>query len=132
MESTALRRQTMQAVKSKDTSIELTIRRLLYSNGYRYRLHDASLPGKPDIVFVGRRKVIFIHGCFWHGHDCLRGARLPKANHEYWSSKINRNRLRDRQTQASLEALGWKQLSLWECEMRNMPEIERRLRQFLE
>ena len=113
------RSQIMRAVKSKDTKPEMIVRRLVHGMGYRYRLHRAGLPGKPDLVFGPRRKVIFVHGCFWHGHNCKRGARVPKTNVEYWTAKINRNRQRDEACEASLVAMGWRVLIVWECEMKN-------------
>jgi DNA mismatch endonuclease, patch repair protein len=126
----ALRRRTMQAVKSKDTKPEWIVRRLLHAAGYRYRLHVSSLPGKPDMVFPGRRAVIFIHGCFWHGHDCKRGARMPATNAEYWSAKISRNRERDRKHLDALRADGWKVLTVWECEIKR-PTLMKRMTRFL-
>jgi DNA mismatch endonuclease (patch repair protein) len=107
----------MQAVKSKDTSVEMRVRRLLYAQGYRYRLHKRELPGCPDIVFSGRRKAIFINGCFWHGHSCARGKRVPKSNTDYWTKKISRNRTRDASALQQLDELGWKALVVWECEL---------------
>ena len=100
--------------------------------GYRYRLHRKDLPGKPDLVFPALRKVIFVHGCFWHGHDCARGARTPKANRSYWVRKINSNRERDSQSQKALKQDGWGVLTVWECEMKDQETFRRRLRQFLE
>ena len=126
----ALRRRTMQAVKSKDTKPEWTVRHLLYAAGYRYRLHGKALPGKPDLVFAGRRKVVFVHGCFWHGHDCARGARQPKANAEYWSEKIDRNRERDVRHLVALRADGWTTHVVWECQIKK-PGLLVRLRKFL-
>ena len=117
MESPALRRRTMQAVKSKDTAIEMHVRRLLHAQGYRFRLHGADLPGCPDLVFSRRRKVIFIHGCFWHGHQCARGKRVPKTNTDYWAAKISRNSARDAATRERLRELGWKVSVVWECEL---------------
>src|SRR5215204_659207 len=105
----------MRAVKSRDTAPEMTVRRLLHAMGYRYRLHVAGLPGKPDIVFPSRRKAAFVHGCFWHGHDCSRGARRPKSNEAYWSAKIGRNMVRDEENFARLQAAGWAVLVVWEC-----------------
>lgn len=131
MESPAVRRRTMQAVKSKNTSPEMRVRRLLHSRGYRFRLHKKNLPGCPDLVFPSRRKVIFVHGCFWHGHACARGARVPKSNTEYWVTKVARNRVRDASTKKQLEALGWKELVLWECELRNESEFLQRAIRFL-
>lgn len=131
MESRAVRSRTMQAVKSKNTSPELFVRRLLHSRGYRYRLHRSDLPGKPDLVFPCRKKVLFIHGCFWHGHDCARGSRIPKTNTEYWTAKISRNRERDARARKQLQADGWKVLALWECDLRNEAASLKRLARFL-
>ena len=132
MESPAVRRRTMQAVKSKDTSPEMRVRRLLHARGYRYRLHKKELPGRPDLVFPSRKKVVFIHGCFWHGHDCARGARVPKSNTAYWIDKVARNRGRDVRTRGLLKASGWRVLTLWECELRNEVAALKRLTTFLD
>ena len=132
MQASEARRRTMQAVKSKDTGPEMLVRRLLYAQGYRYRLHRRDLPGCPDLVFSSRKKVIFIHGCFWHGHDCQRGARVPVQNRPYWTQKIAKNRERDRSAQTSLSTLGWEVLVLWECELREDHDILLRLREFIE
>jgi DNA mismatch endonuclease (patch repair protein) len=121
----------MQAVKSKDTAPELLVRSLAHRMGYRFRLYRKDLPGKPDLVFPGLRKVIFVHGCFWHGHDCLRGARVPKSNRDYWVKKISKNRARDVAARTALTGLGWRATVLWECELGNKHSIRRRLRQFL-
>jgi len=121
----------MQAVKSKDTTPELIVRRLLHTNGYRYRLHRADLPGCPDIVFSRKKKIIFIHGCFWHGHSCARGARIPKSNTEYWTSKISRNRDRDAVVKKKLKANGWAQVVLWECETKNESAVLKKISRFL-
>ena len=121
----------MRAVKGRDTTPELAIRRLLRSIAPGYRLHRPDVPGKPDIVFLGRRKAIFVHGCFWHGHDCARGARMPKTNAEYWSAKIARNRARDAGNRERLEQAGWRSLVIWECEMRDEVAVSVRLRSFL-
>lgn len=131
MESSAVRRRTMQAVKSKNTSPELSVRRLLHARGYRYRLHRSDLPGNPDLVFPARKKVLFVHGCFWHGHDCPRGSRVPKTNTDYWKEKVARNRARDVTAFRQLKILGWKALALWECELRNETGIIKRLKSFL-
>jgi len=122
----------MARVLSRDTKPELLVRHLLWGMGYRYRLHRADIRGKPDIAFIGRRKAVFVHGCFWHGHDCKRGARAPKANAEYWRGKIARNRARDVRTLAALDAVGWAALVVWECELVSLPELEIRLRGFLD
>lgn len=114
-----LRSRIMRSVGSKNTKPELVMRRLLHRNGYRFRLHRKDLPGSPDLTFPGRRKVIFIHGCFWHGHDCPRGARLPKTNQAYWEMKISRNRTRDKRTENALASMGWRMLVVWECKLRD-------------
>lgn len=119
------RSAVMRRVKSKDTKPELAVRRLLHAAGYRYRLHRKDLPGKPDLVFPGRRKAVFVHGCFWHGHDCRRGARQPKTNAEYWRAKIARNIDRDARTRAALGAAGWRSLVVWECELKDEALLQR-------
>lgn len=121
----------MRSVKSKDTKPELLIRGLLHRAGYRFRLHRNDLPGKPDIVFPSRRKVIFVHGCFWHGHPCKRGDRLPKSNASYWSAKIERNKLRDRKAVSELQQSGWSVLTIWECEVRDQDRLLNRISKFL-
>ena len=110
------RSEVMRAVKSTDTKPEMIVRRALHAAGFRYRLHAKGLPGKPDIVLPKHRTVIFIHGCFWHGHNCKRGARSPKTNGAYWRAKIGRNKARDEKNAAALEALGWRVVTVWECE----------------
>lgn len=114
------RSEVMRRVKDKNTTPEKIVRSLLHRLGYRFRLHRADLPGKPDIILPKYRSVIFVHGCFWHGHDCARGARMPKTNVDYWRGKIARNRARDEKHIAELEALGWRPLVIWECELRDM------------
>ncbi len=122
----------MRAVKGRDTGAEIAVRKVLYGLGYRYRLNRSDLPGKPDIVFPGRRKVIFVHGCFWHGHDCRRGARTPINNREYWLNKISRNRERDQRTKGDLGDLGWGCLVVWECEIKDDGALKERLVTFLQ
>lgn len=128
-----VRSATMRAVKSKDTTAEMMVRRLVYGLGYRYQLHRKELPGKPDLVFAGRRKVVMVNGCFWHGHDCARGARQPKINCDYWKAKIGRNVARDVTNLTALQDAGWDVLTIWECETKtvNRPALEQRLRKFL-
>jgi DNA mismatch endonuclease (patch repair protein) len=121
----------MQAVKSKNTAPELLVRRLLHAKGYRYRLHRSDLPGCPDLAFPGRKKIILIHGCFWHGHNCARGARVPKTNVIYWTAKIGRNHDRDLEHLKSLSKLGWKVLTVWECELKDESSLTKRLVRFL-
>jgi DNA mismatch endonuclease, patch repair protein len=131
MESPEVRRRTMQAVKSKDTAPELTVRRLAHGMGYRFRLHRKDLPGTPDLVFPRLHKALFVHGCFWHGHSCARGARVPVQNRPYWIQKIARNKNRDQFARRALAALGWKVTVLWECEIRDRERIVRQLSAFL-
>lgn len=126
------RSRVMRAVKGKDTKPEQAVRSLLHSLGYRFRLHRRDLPGSPDIVFPGRKAAIFVHGCFWHGHTCSRGSRMPKANADYWVGKLARNQARDATTRAALEALGWRVLTVWECEIRDAAMLADRLREFLD
>lgn len=121
------RSAVMRRVKSRDTTPEKLVRKLLTELGVRYRLHRADLPGKPDIVMAGRRLAILIHGCFWHGHDCARGARVPKQNTDYWLAKVGRNRARDADSLARLTALGWRVETVWECEMKERTALKRRL-----
>jgi DNA mismatch endonuclease, patch repair protein len=124
------RSRIMKSVGSRDTGPELTVRRLLHRLGYRYRLHRRDLPGQPDLVFPGRRKAIFIHGCFWHGHDCRKG-KLPKSRTEYWTAKIKANQDRDARVVARLEDACWQTLSVWQCELKSLNAIGRVLREFL-
>lgn len=130
-EDPAARSAVMRAVKSRNTAPEMKLRALLRAMAPGYRLHRAELPGKPDIAYVGRRRAIFMHGCFWHGHDCARGARAPKANAAYWSAKIARNRARDAQNLAALQGLGWRSLVVWECELKDEAALRARLAAFL-
>ncbi len=125
------RSAVMRRVKGRDTGPEMVVRRALRALGVGYRLGGASLPGRPDVVMKGRRAVIFVHGCFWHGHDCARGARQPKANADYWLAKIGRNRERDRTSEEALAAEGWRVLTLWECELKDAEALTARLRSFL-
>ncbi|MBW8636651.1 very short patch repair endonuclease [Hoeflea sp. WL0058] len=124
----------MRAVKSRDTAPEMVVRRLVHALGYRYRLHRRDLPGVPDLVFPGRRKVVFVHGCFWHGHDCPRGARAPKTNADYWRAKIARNTARDARNAQALTDAGWRVLTVWECETAKTKraDLEAKLKAFLE
>ena len=121
------RSAVMRRVKGRDTSPELAVRKALTRLGARYRLHRKDLPGKPDIVLPGRRLALFVHGCFWHGHDCARGARVPKQNREYWVGKVDRNRARDAQSREALSALGWRVETLWECDLKDPAVLAARL-----
>lgn len=127
--SSEKRSSVMRRVKGKDTAPEMKVRRLLWGMGARYRLHRKDLPGRPDIVMPGRKLAIFVHGCFWHGHDCARGSRVPKQNRDYWLAKVGRNRDRDLAHRAALEAMGWRVLTLWECDLKDDAGLERTLRQ---
>ena len=124
------RRRIMQSVKSKNTKPEWIVRRLLHCMGYRYRLHRKDLPGRPDIALISRRKAIFVHGCFWHGHDCPKG-RLPKSRLDYWRPKLERNKERDREKTAMLQSLGWTVLVIWQCETVHLEALESRLLEFV-
>ncbi|HLI67814.1 MAG TPA: DNA mismatch endonuclease Vsr [Caulobacteraceae bacterium] len=127
----AERSAVMRRVKARDTTPERVVRRMLWRLGARYRLDRKDLPGRPDIVLAGRRLAIFVHGCFWHGHDCARGARVPKANRPYWTAKIARNRARDVETRAQLQAAGWRVEVVWECELKDAATVEQRLQDML-
>ena len=126
------RSAVMRRVKGRDTKPELIVRKALTRLGARYRLHRKDLPGAPDVVMPGRKLAIFVHGCFWHGHDCARGARVPKANRDYWLGKVGRNRERDARHLAALTALGWRVETIWECELKDGAGLEARLRTLLE
>jgi DNA mismatch endonuclease (patch repair protein) len=121
----------MRSVRARDTKPELLVRKLAHAIRPGYRLHRKDIPGNPDIAYVGRRQAIFVNGCFWHGHDCARGARVPKANREYWLGKVERNRQRDAKNQTLLEAEGWRSFVIWECELKDEGELTRRLSAFL-
>ncbi len=128
------RSKRMSRVRDKDTKPELLVRRLVHGMGYRYRLHRRDLPGSPDLVFPSRRKVILVHGCFWHRHpdpQCPL-TRTPKSRPDFWLPKFEANHQRDLRNEAQLEALGWGILVVWECQLRHLPIIEARVREFLE
>jgi DNA mismatch endonuclease (patch repair protein) len=127
----AQRSWIMRQVRSQHTAPELLVRSIAHRLGYRFRLHRKDLPGAPDLVFPARRKIIFVHGCFWHGHPCRRGARLPKTNADYWREKIARNHKRDQQHRRHLRQLGWSVLILWECQLRDQERVALRLARFL-
>jgi DNA mismatch endonuclease, patch repair protein len=128
--SEAQRSYIMSRVGSKDTAPEMTVRRLLHRLGYRYRLHAPELPGRPDLCFPARRRVIFVHGCFWHGHDCRFG-HLPKSRVEYWENKIETNRRRDLDRIVQLAECGWSSLVVWQCETRDTEHLTAKLVAFL-
>jgi DNA mismatch endonuclease (patch repair protein) len=125
------RSQLMASIGSKDTAPELAVRRLLHALGYRFRLHRRDLPGTPDIVLPGRRKAIFVHGCFWHGHPGCRFATHPATRPEFWAEKIGRNQKRDRIAAARLRRLGWSVATVWECNLRRPERVVARLYRFL-
>jgi DNA mismatch endonuclease (patch repair protein) len=125
------RRRIMQSVGTKNTKPELSLRRLLYRLGYRYRLHAKALPGKPDIVFSGRKKAIFVHGCFWHAHGCEKG-RAPKSRCEYWGPKLVANRERDLRSDELLRSSGWTVLTVWQCEMNDLEAVKQKVMAFLD
>jgi DNA mismatch endonuclease, patch repair protein len=131
-ETPEARSRVMRAVKGRNTKPEMTVRRLVHGMGFRYRLHRKDLPGKPDMTFSSRRKIIFIHGCFWHGHDCKRGARIPKNNRDYWVAKIARNRRRDSEHYEALRENGWRALVVWECQLKDRETVAKRIKAFLE
>lgn len=112
------RSAVMRRIKGRDTGPERMVRRILREAGVGYRLGGCGLPGKPDLVMKGRRAVVFVHGCFWHGHDCARGSRQPKANADYWTAKIGRNRERDARSDQALADAGWRVITVWECDLK--------------
>lgn len=121
----------MGRVRGRDTGPEMVVRRMLHAMGYRYRVQSRELPGRPDLAFTRRKRAVFVHGCFWHGHECTRGSRAPRANAEYWRAKIARNRARDGEVVARLALAGWEALTVWECELGDRGAIAERLRAFL-
>lgn len=127
----AARSAVMRCVKSTNTRPEMIVRSLVHRLGFRFRLHRKTLPGCPDLVFVRRRKVIFVNGCFWHGHDCKRGDRMPKTNARYWRAKIANNRARDAKTHGALATDGWGVMVVWECDIKDFETLGARLMEFL-
>lgn len=125
-------RRRMARIQKKDTKPELAVRSLVHRLGYRFRLHRRNLPGTPDLVFASRRKVIFVHGCFWHRHGCHLAGQVPRTRVEYWGPKLDRNVERDRVTEAALLAQGWQTLTIWECEVAHPAALAGRLRAFLD
>jgi DNA mismatch endonuclease (patch repair protein) len=129
--SVTTRSEIMSRVRSKDTRPEMTVRRLIHKAGFRYRLHVADLPGRPDLVFPKRKKVIFIHGCFWHSHTGCQHARVPKSRTSFWTAKFESNKTRDERNIDALTQAGWKVLVLWECEL-SKPDLIKKIKEFLE
>ena len=130
--SPARRSEIMSRIRAKGTKPEMAVRRLVHSMGYRYRLHLSDLPGTPDLVFAGRRKVIFVHGCFWHQHPGCSKSGIPKSNQEYWTPKLARNAERDREHQLRLREMGWEVLVVWECSIRSRTDVTSAIRHFLD
>lgn len=128
--TTKKRSEIMSKIRGKNTAPELIVRKIVYSLGYRYRLHDKNLPGKPDLVFKGRKKVILIHGCFWHLHDCKKG-RPPKSRSDYWINKLLANQARDVATIEKLNNLGWHVMVIWQCELKDADYLKARIDKFL-
>lgn len=122
----------MSRIRGRDTQPEMIVRRLLHREGYRYRLHCRDLPGKPDLVFSSRRRIVFVHGCFWHRHDCTAGQVRPKTNVDFWAEKIRCNVERDRLACDALKGMGWRVLVVWECETKDKRELGDRIREFLD
>lgn len=121
----------MSLVRSKDTRPELIIRRLVHSLGYRFRLHRRDLPGTPDLVFPRLRRVVFVHGCFWHQHSCVNGNRMPRSRVAFWRAKLEGNTARDRLAVTRLRRMGWRVLTVWECQMKSRERLKNRLVRFL-
>lgn len=121
----------MSKIRSKNTSPEMTVRRLVYRLGFRYRLHVPTLPGKPDLVFPGLRKIIEVRGCFWHRHKGCIDSHIPKSRSEYWRPKLMRNQKRDARNDQQLGLQGWTILVIWECEVVDLPSVTKRIRRFL-
>ena len=125
-----VRSQIMASVGTKDTCAEMGVRRLVHGMGYRYALHRCDLPGRPDLVFPCRGKVIFVHGCFWHGHQCRYG-RLPKSRQEYWEPKIATNKRRDRKQRQELTRQEWRVLVVWQCQLKKPEWLRAKISEFL-
>lgn len=121
----------MSRVRGRDTKPELKVRSLVHGMGFRFRLGNRELPGNPDLKFPRLKKVIFVHGCFWHGHRNCSRAKLPKTNVKFWEEKIEKNKHRDAKSIKSLRKLGWQTLVIWQCETRNLPKVQKKLREFL-
>jgi DNA mismatch endonuclease (patch repair protein) len=122
----------MSRIRSKNTRPEMIVRRLVHKIGCRYRLHSRDLPGKPDLVFASRRKVIFVNGCFWHYHRNCHIAGMPSSNKEYWAGKLERTRARDKSNLAKLKRLGWKVKTIWECDLADLDALSSVIIRFLE
>ena len=130
-EPTPSRSANMRAIRSRDTGPELLVRRIARAIAPGYRLHRKDIPGRPDLAWIGRKRAVFVHGCFWHGHDCKHGSRVPKQNRDFWVAKIAGNRARDARSLAALEERGWRALVIWECELKDEANIQSILALFL-
>jgi DNA mismatch endonuclease (patch repair protein) len=129
--SPAERSARMALIRSKDTKPELIVRRAVWAAGFRFRLHSQALPGRPDLVFPGLKTVVFVHGCYWHGHSCQKG-RIPGSNSRFWKDKFEANKARDRRNRAKLRADGWAVHTVWECSLSTHPKKDRALRKLLD
>jgi len=122
----------MSRIRSRDTGPELLLRRLVHGLGYRYRVHNRGVPGSPDLSIKTKRKAVFLHGCFWHRHNCISGRRKPKSRCEFWEQKFTENVERDKRTMRKLKRLGWTVLVVWECQLKYPCRLERRIREFMD
>jgi len=129
--TSAQRHLCMSRIRGKDTKPEMLVRRLVHALGYRYRLHQRSLPGCPDLVFASRKKVLFVHGCFWHRHRCRLGSPIPSTHAGFWAKKLTENQERDKRHRALLNEMGWKVLVIWECQIRNVESLSQKIVSFL-
>lgn len=126
------RSEQMRRVRARDTRPEVELRRLVWALGYRYRKNRRDVIGQPDIAFIGRKRAIFLHGCFWHRHDCSSGRRVPKSRKAFWNAKFEKNVERDTRVKWELKAAGWRALVIWECELRDRAKVARRIRKFMD
>ena len=124
------RSQRMKLIRNRDTKPEMLVRRLVHSLGYRYRLHGKALPGTPDLIFPSRHKVVFVHGCFWHLHEC-NYYKYPKSRLDFWAPKLKRNQAKDAEVEIQLKELGWDQLTIWECQTKDRSQLALRIKDFL-
>ncbi len=125
------RSRLMARIKCKDTKPEMLVRKLVYSLGYRYRLHTKDLPGKPDLAFHKKKKAIFVHGCFWHQHEDCKQGHIPKSNQAYWIPKLERTKKRDASNLENFRGMGWEVLVVWECELKDLDSLSERINKFL-
>jgi DNA mismatch endonuclease, patch repair protein len=126
------RSERMSRIRNRNTKPEIRIRRALFGLGYRFRVHGKRLPGRPDIVFPGRKKVVLVHGCFWHLHKPCNHYRFPRTRVKFWTEKLSKNRLRDKRVLTELKKVGWKTFTVWECELKNFDALLKRIERFLE